>query len=524
MLVKCPGCYTAYRVSDNLIGSSKPTFRCSRCKLIFALDLKSKVADETDSATIQTTLGKKGEEPSLPFPSSTEATGKENAEEEFLSREKTESPSHHQDTETSETQNTMNEDPFAQRQGSLGQSQESGFQGQDPLTDSQDSIAEIQRFLAESQAPPTQDPESLNRSMDFPIQPQESPTESEDSLSQSQEPDTQGQEAATQSEEPPTGEEGPLAAHEFFAQSQEALSQSQDDLTQGQGPDTPIEDFATQAEESPPDESESPDTMIADPFGLERQSPSRDSNPAAQSDGAEEPSELTTEMPKLRQYKGKTFGIKKRDTNLTPGAGGIDPTPQPYMERRRPPIATNETRTGGPVSIIPYVSLFGILLLTFSLLTLIYQAQPARLEAYLRSIPWFGSVIFKNNHLRQGVVLESLRSGFQKILGGRQVFVISGKISNRNPVSVREIRLEGLIHTAGGKQIGQQTISVGNPISWKIIRDMTVREIAILQRLKPQRRFEIAPDGSAAFTIVFLKPGKDIKAFSCRVLSTKGEA
>ena len=517
MLVKCPGCYTAYRVSDNLIGSSKPTFRCSRCKLIFALDLKSKVADETESATIQTTLGKKTEEPSLPFPSSTEATGKENAEEEFLSREKTESPAHHQDAETSETQNAMSEDPFAQRQESLGQSQESGFQGQDPLTDSQDSIAEIQRFLAESQAPPTQDPESLNRSMDIPIQPQESPTESEDSLSQSQEPGTQGQEPATQSEEAPTDEGGPLAAHEFFAQ-------SQDDLAQGQGPETPIEDFVTQAEETPPEESESPDTMTADPFGLERQSPSRDSDPAAKNDGAEEPSELTTGKSKLRKYKGKTFGIKKKDTNQTPGAEGTDPTPQPYMERRRPPIATNESRAGGPVSIIPYVSLFGILLLTFSLLTLIYQAQPARLEAYLRSIPWFGSVIFKNNHLRQGVVLESLRSGFQKILGGRQVFVISGKISNRNPVSVREIRLEGLIHTAGGKQIGKQTISVGNPISSKIIRDMTVREIAILQRLKPQKRFEIAPDGSAAFTIVFLKPAKDIKAFSCRVLSTKGEA
>ncbi|NIO08551.1 MAG: hypothetical protein GTO40_11310, partial [Deltaproteobacteria bacterium] len=77
MLVKCPGCYTTYRVGDNLIGTSKPTFRCSRCKLIFALDLKSKVEEEPREAGIQTTLGKKGEEPSLPFPSSTSATAKD---------------------------------------------------------------------------------------------------------------------------------------------------------------------------------------------------------------------------------------------------------------------------------------------------------------------------------------------------------------------------------------------------------------------------------------------------------------
>jgi len=245
---------------------------------------------------------------------------------------------------------------------------------------------------------------------------------------------------------------------------------------------------------------------------------------ALESDGVEKPPELISPNSKVREYKGKSFSVKKKNPALTPGAEGIDQTPQPDVERRRTPIAANKPPTGGPVSIIPYISLFGILLLTFSLLTLIYQAQPAKMEAYFRSIPLFGSAIFKNSHLRQGVVLESLRSGFQKILGGRQVFVISGKISNRNPVSVREIRLEGLIHTARGKEIGRQTISVGNPISSKIIRDMTVREIAILQRLKPQKRFEIAPDGSAAFTIVFLKPSKDIKAFSCRVLSTKGEA
>ena len=504
MLIKCPGCYTTYRVSDNLIGSSKPTFRCSRCKLIFALDLKSKVADETTSATIQTTLGRKSDEPSLPFPSSTEATGKENDAEEFLSREKTESPpTHHQDSPPQETQNPVSEDPFGQRQESLGQ-------GQDPLSDSRDSIAEIQRFLTESQQPPTQDPQSLNRSLDF-------PNHTQDSLSQSQEP-------ATQSEETPTEKRGPLAAQEFFAQSQEAPGQRQDILTQGQEPDTQSQDFVTQAEESPPQESETPNTMSEDPLGLERESSNGGKNPALESDGAEIPPELITPQPKLREYKGKTFAIKKQNPALTPEAEGTDQTHKPYVERRRTSIAAHETRTGGPVSIIPYISLFGILLLTFSLLTLIYQAQPARMEAYLRSIPWFGSVIFKNNHLRQFVVLESLRSGFRKVLGGRQVFVITGKISNRNPVSVREIRLEGLIHTAGGKEIGRQAISVGNPISSKIIRDMTVREIAILQRLKPQKRFEIAPDGSAAFTIVFLKPAKDIKAFSCRVLSTKGEA
>ncbi len=504
MLVKCPGCYTTYRVGDNLIDSSKPIFRCSRCKLIFALDLKSNIADEPDNASIQTTLEKKGEEPSLPFPSSTEATGKENENDVFFSREKTESaPKQPMESQSSESEPSLNDDPFAQGPDPFAPSQESALQSQDPHN--------------ESQEPPAQDPKALNRSLDFPMEPQDTAAYNDDSLSESQE-------SVTQSEETLSVKDEPLSPHEFFAQNQETLTQREDNHTQDPEPEIKNEEnFVTRAEE--PAEQEEPtavNPMDMDPFGLERESPSRRKNSPAQGNEAEIAPQLT--KSNVREYKGKTFGVKKKDLALSPGPGDTGPSPQPYVERRRPPIATQETRMGGLISVIPYISLFGILLLTFSLLTLVYQAQPARLEAYLKSIPWFGPVIFKNSHLRQGIVLESLRSGFQKILGGRQVFVVTGKISNRNPVSVREIRLEGLIHTAAGKQVGRQTISVGNPISSKIIRDMTVREIAILQRLKPQKRFEIAPDGSAAFTIVFLKPAKDIKSFSCRVLTTKGEA
>ncbi len=517
MLVKCPGCYTAYRVGDNLIGSSKPTFRCSRCKLIFALDLKSKTADEPDNSSIQTTLGKSGEEPSLPFPSSTEATAKDNEEKEFLSREKTESaPTQPKESQSSGTEPSLSNDPFAQRLDPFAPSQESAPQSQDPLHESQDSITEIQRFLAESQEPPAQDPETFNRGLDFPMTPQETTAQNDDVLSESQESETQREETSS-------GEKDePLSAHEFFAKSQESLDQEENINTQIPEPDThEQETFYTPVEESVEQNKEptAATPMDMDPFDLERESPSRQIVP-----DAEEAPDQTTTKAKVRAYKGKTFGIKKKGSALTPGGEDTGVSPEPHVERRRPPIATQETHKGGPVSVIPYISLFGILLLTFSLVTLVYQAQPAKLEVYLKSVPWFGPVIFKNSHLRQGVILESLRSGFQKILGGRQVFVISGKISNRNPVSVREIRLEGLVHTAAGKQVGRQTISVGNPISSKIIRDMTVREIAILQRLKPQKRFEIAPDGSAAFTIVFLRPPKDIKSFSCRVLTTKGEA
>jgi len=174
-----------------------------------------------------------------------------------------------------------------------------------------------------------------------------------------------------------------------------------------------------------------------------------------------------------------------------------------------------------PLSIVPYISLFGALLLLYALLALMHQAQPKTIEAALRAIPWFGPTVMKNDHLRHGIVLESLRPGFQTIQGNREVFVLSGVALNRNPVSAREVRVEGIIFNAEGKEIDRQTISVGNAISSKILRDLTTQEISILQRLNPQKRFEIAADGSAPFVIVFLKARSEVKNFSCRVVSAE---
>ncbi|MEK7341080.1 MAG: hypothetical protein AABZ69_02565 [Candidatus Binatota bacterium] len=172
-----------------------------------------------------------------------------------------------------------------------------------------------------------------------------------------------------------------------------------------------------------------------------------------------------------------------------------------------------------PFSIVPYIGLFGALLLIYSLLTLMYQAQPKTIEAVIKTIPWLGSAVLRNNHLRHGISLQSLRPSFQTIQGNREVFVLSGVAVNRNPVSVREVRVEGHIFNAEGKEIDRQIISLGNAISSKILRDLTSQEISILQKLNPQKRFEILPDESAGFVIVFLRPSTEVKNFSCRVLS-----
>ena len=72
--------------------------------------------------------------------------------------------------------------------------------------------------------------------------------------------------------------------------------------------------------------------------------------------------------------------------------------------------------------------------------------------------------------------------------------------------------------------MGRQATFVGNAISARIIEDMSLREISLLQSLKPQSAYHIPPNGSADFTIVFPKPEAAVASFSCRVLAADGGA
>jgi predicted Zn finger-like uncharacterized protein len=177
-----------------------------------------------------------------------------------------------------------------------------------------------------------------------------------------------------------------------------------------------------------------------------------------------------------------------------------------------------------PASTVPFLSLFGLLVMLFGFATAFHLAHPNVSEGIVKSIPLVGPSVLKNSHLKNSVTLQSLRASHQTIQGNREVLVITGVAQNQNPVVIREVRVAGQLYNLEGKEIEQQIIWIGNAISPRIIRGMTVQDISDLQRLKPLKTFEIPPGDSIPFTIVFLKSTKEIKDFSCEVLTAEGEA
>ena len=175
-------------------------------------------------------------------------------------------------------------------------------------------------------------------------------------------------------------------------------------------------------------------------------------------------------------------------------------------------------------STLPYLSLFALLILFFSLATAFQYAYPEVSDRWVKKMPIIGAAIARNHRLKDGVRLQSVRGTYQVIQGNREIFVVTGIAMNQNPVVIREVRIGGETYSSDEKSLEQQQMWIGNAISPKIIRGMTAQDILDLQRLKPLKTFEIPPGDSVPFTIVFLKPARAIKNFSCAVLAAEEEA
>lgn len=173
------------------------------------------------------------------------------------------------------------------------------------------------------------------------------------------------------------------------------------------------------------------------------------------------------------------------------------------------------------VSTLPYLLLMGVLVVFYSVFAVMQQTQPQTVEKVIRRMPWVGYLLFKNDYLKQHIVLQLLRPSFQAILGNREVFVVSGVALNQNSVSVRDVHVQGQVYSTEGKELEQQTTWIGNALSPKIIRGITAQDISDLQRLKPLRTFQIPAGGSVPFTIVFLRATRGISEFSCQVRSAQ---
>lgn len=247
--------------------------------------------------------------------------------------------------------------------------------------------------------------------------------------------------------------------------------------------------------------------------------------PRSAEDASTRPGDSTVGKPPPASETVTRISADKRLDCLEDTPSQLSPSqPLPMAREAADNVLPLDPYRDQSASTVPFLTLFALLVMLFGFATAFHRAHPNISEEWVRSIPLIGPAMLKNNHLKSGVALQSLQASHQTIQGNREVLVVTGVAQNQNPVVIREVRVAGQLYNLEGKTIEQQAIWIGNAISPRIIRNMTVQDIADLQRLKPLKNFEIPPGDSIPFTIVFLKSTREIKDFSCEVLTAEAEA
>jgi uncharacterized protein DUF3426 len=160
---------------------------------------------------------------------------------------------------------------------------------------------------------------------------------------------------------------------------------------------------------------------------------------------------------------------------------------------------------------------------TYGVLTRALFASPALCDRLIGRLPLIGT-LSDDRLLTRKVALSEVVGTYQRIKDGKEVFVISGKALNTAPMALHGVQIAGTLYDASGGQLDQKTISCGNVISAKVLKDLTPQEVSILQKLSPPKRFMIEPGESSTFVIVFMEPPRDTVEFSARVVAAQRQA
>ena len=134
----------------------------------------------------------------------------------------------------------------------------------------------------------------------------------------------------------------------------------------------------------------------------------------------------------------------------------------------------------------------------------------------LADVPVIGPRLVERR-LSPGVVeLAGVRGEYVRVKGDELVFAIVGTAVNGATIPVRGLRVEAWV--TGAAEV-RHSVTVGaRP---REIRDLSVREIGLLQSLEPPPAWNLAPGETIEFLIVFPEPAEDLKQFGARVVSVR---
>lgn len=175
----------------------------------------------------------------------------------------------------------------------------------------------------------------------------------------------------------------------------------------------------------------------------------------------------------------------------------------------------------GRAWVLPLVMFFSVVVAGYFLLARELISDRAFAEEFVARLPMVGTSLAADRLLFRKVALSGIEGAFVRVKQGKEVFVISGNALNTASRPLRNIRIEGTLLDGGDRALQQETITVGGMDARRLLEKLSAREVEMLGRVEPSKKFQLEPGEMTSFAIVFANPPTGAQNFTARVASAQ---
>jgi predicted Zn finger-like uncharacterized protein len=155
--------------------------------------------------------------------------------------------------------------------------------------------------------------------------------------------------------------------------------------------------------------------------------------------------------------------------------------------------------------------------MVYGVLSIYLHTHPAEARALFGQIPFIGDEM-RETRLHPGLIqLADVKGDFKRVHGDRLVFVITGVAINNAPVPVAGIQIQGRVI---GAEDRRQIVYAG--AAPQDVVDLGIREIELLQTLKPSSEWVLKPGEQDRFLVAFVEPQLPLSEFGAEVIAVRG--
>lgn len=199
---------------------------------------------------------------------------------------------------------------------------------------------------------------------------------------------------------------------------------------------------------------------------------------------------------------------------IEPSPSDVDDEEEAVTPSRR--IAAT-TPAGPPSPIRATVQTAIVVTIVYAVASIYLHTHPVEGRALLAKIPLIGEDMAATRLHPGNIQLTDVRGDFKRVHGDRLVFVVTGTAINNAPVPVAGVQIEGRL--VGGEERRQIVYAGAAP---QDVTELGIREIELLQTLKPTAEWLLKPGEQDRFLVAFVDPPVPLKEFAVEVVAVRG--